>query len=164
MKNLDKYLTLLDGDVDGLLLTSRYSRHVRRGVRHRRGRCHRHKEGLPLLHRQPLHRGPPQKNLKGFEVLEVDRDDRLHPCAWNAAIADFGVDTLLALKSDYLTAAGVLTAMPQSLPAKLVPLPASRINAFRASKEDWELELYAQGAGDHRQSLRRGHAPASSPA
>ena len=27
MKNLDKYLTLLDGDVDGLLLTSRYSRH-----------------------------------------------------------------------------------------------------------------------------------------
>ena len=27
MKNLDKYLTLLDGEVDGLLLTSRYSRH-----------------------------------------------------------------------------------------------------------------------------------------
>ena len=29
MKNLDKYLTLLDGEVDGLLLTSRYSRHYR---------------------------------------------------------------------------------------------------------------------------------------
>ena len=55
MKNLDKYLTLLDGDVDGLLLTSRYSP-LRRGIRHRRGRRHRHKEGLPLLHRQPLHR------------------------------------------------------------------------------------------------------------
>ena len=27
MKHLDKYLTLLDGEVDGLLLTSRYSRH-----------------------------------------------------------------------------------------------------------------------------------------
>ena len=27
MKNLEKYLTLLDGEVDGLLLTSRYSRH-----------------------------------------------------------------------------------------------------------------------------------------
>ena len=27
MKNLDKYLTLLDGEVDGLLLTSRYARH-----------------------------------------------------------------------------------------------------------------------------------------
>ena len=27
MKNLEKYLTLLDGGVDGLLLTSRYSRH-----------------------------------------------------------------------------------------------------------------------------------------
>ena len=27
MKNLDKYLSLLDGEVDGLLLTSRYSRH-----------------------------------------------------------------------------------------------------------------------------------------
>ena len=26
MKNLDKYLTLLDDGVDGLLLTSRYSR------------------------------------------------------------------------------------------------------------------------------------------
>ena len=27
MKNLEKYLTLLDGEVNGLLLTSRYSRH-----------------------------------------------------------------------------------------------------------------------------------------
>ena len=27
MKNLDKYLSILDGEVDGLLLTSRYSRH-----------------------------------------------------------------------------------------------------------------------------------------
>ena len=27
MRNLAKYLTLLDGEVDGLLLTSRYSRH-----------------------------------------------------------------------------------------------------------------------------------------
>ena len=26
MKNLEKYLTLLDGEADGLLLTSRYSR------------------------------------------------------------------------------------------------------------------------------------------
>ena len=27
MKNLEKFLSLLDGEVDGLLLTSRYSRH-----------------------------------------------------------------------------------------------------------------------------------------
>ena len=27
MKNIEKYLTLLEGEVDGLLLTSRYSRH-----------------------------------------------------------------------------------------------------------------------------------------
>ena len=27
MKNLDKYLTLMEGEVDALLLTSRYSRH-----------------------------------------------------------------------------------------------------------------------------------------
>ena len=27
MKNLTKYKSLLDGEVDGLLLTSRYSRH-----------------------------------------------------------------------------------------------------------------------------------------
>ena len=27
MKNLEKYLSLLDGEADGLLLTSRYSRH-----------------------------------------------------------------------------------------------------------------------------------------
>ena len=27
MKNLDKYLSLLGSEVDGLLLTSRYSRH-----------------------------------------------------------------------------------------------------------------------------------------
>ena len=29
MKNMDKYLSLLDGSVDALLLTSRYSRHYR---------------------------------------------------------------------------------------------------------------------------------------
>ena len=49
MKNLDKYLTLLGGDVDGLLLTSRYSRHY--GAEFDIA-----EEGLPLLHRQPLHR------------------------------------------------------------------------------------------------------------
>ena len=27
MKNLEKFLSILDGEVDGLLLTSRYSRH-----------------------------------------------------------------------------------------------------------------------------------------
>ena len=27
MKNIEKYVSLLDGEVDGLLLTSRYSRH-----------------------------------------------------------------------------------------------------------------------------------------
>ena len=27
MRNLDKFLSLLDGEVNGLLLTSRYSRH-----------------------------------------------------------------------------------------------------------------------------------------
>ena len=27
MKNMDKFLSLLDGEVDGLLLTSRFSRH-----------------------------------------------------------------------------------------------------------------------------------------
>ena len=27
MKNLDKFLSILDGEADGLLLTSRYSRH-----------------------------------------------------------------------------------------------------------------------------------------
>ena len=31
MTNLEKYLTLLDGEVDGLLLTSRYSP-LRRGI------------------------------------------------------------------------------------------------------------------------------------
>ena len=40
MKNLDKYLSILTGEVDGLLLTSRYARHY---------------GWLPLLHRQPLH-------------------------------------------------------------------------------------------------------------
>ena len=41
MRNIDKFLSLLDGEIDGLLLTSRYSRHYQ-------GR-------LPLLYRQPLH-------------------------------------------------------------------------------------------------------------
>ena len=31
MKNMEKYLSLLDGELDGLLLTSRYNRHYAAG-------------------------------------------------------------------------------------------------------------------------------------
>ena len=89
MKNLDKYLTLLDGDVDGLLLTSRYSRHYGAEFDIAEGVAIVTKKGCRYF-TDSRYIESAEKNLKGFEVLDVNREigyiQRL-----NAAIADFGV-------------------------------------------------------------------------
>ena len=101
MKNLDKYLTLLDGEVDGLLLTSRYSRHYGAEFDIAEGVAIVTKKGCRYF-TDSRYIESAEKNLKGFEVLDVNREigyiQRL-----NTAIADFGV-TALGYEEHYLTA------------------------------------------------------------
>ena len=135
MKNLDKYLSLLGEEVDGLLLTSRYSRHY--------GAEFDIAEGVAIVTAKGCryftdsrYIESAQRDLKGFEVLCVDRIGYMK--LLNDAIADFGV-TVLGFEENYLTVAELM-GFEKNLNAKLVPFN-KQINAFRGVKEDWELEL-----------------------
>lgn len=135
MKNLDKYLSLLGEEVDGLLLTSRYSRHY--------GAEFDIAEGVAIVtqkgcryYTDSRYIESAQAGIQGFEVLEVNREhsyyDRL-----NTAIADFGV-TKLGYEEHYLTVEE-LRGYESKLNAQLVPYH-QKLYAFRGVKEDWELD------------------------
>ncbi len=135
MNNIEKFQTLLTEEVDGLLLTSRYSRHY--------GAAFDIAEGVAIVAKagcryftDSRYIESAQNNIRGFEVLMTDKEwtftKRL-----NAAIADFGV-TKLGYEEGYLTVAELHT-FEKELKAELVPL-GDKINGFRAVKEDWELE------------------------
>ena len=135
MKNLEKYLTLLGSEVDGLLLTSRYSRHY--------GAEFDIAEGVAIVTAKGCryftdsrYIESAQRDLKGFEVLCVDKIGYMK--LLNDAIADFGV-TVLGYEENYLTAAELM-GYEKNLNAKLVPFNKG-IYSFRGVKEDWELEL-----------------------
>ena len=136
MKNLEKYLSLLNGEVDGLLLTSRYSRHYGAEFDIAEGVAIVTKAGCRYF-TDSRYIESAESNLKGFEVLMTDRQhtpfQRL-----NDAIADFGVTTL-GYEEDYLTVAE-LQGYEKNLNAKLVPFNKP-IFDFRASKEEWEIDL-----------------------
>ncbi len=136
MKNLDKYLSLLGAEVDGLLLTSRYSRHY--------GAEFDIAEGVAIVTAKGCryftdsrYIESAENNLKGFEVLMVDRDHSYFKLL-NEAIADFGVTTL-GYEENYLTVAELM-GYEKNLNAKLIPFN-KQINGFRGVKEEWELEL-----------------------
>ena len=135
MKNIEKYLSLLGEEVDGLLLTSRYSRYygaefdIAEGVAIVTGRGCRYFTDSRYIESA-------EKGILGFEVCMVDRN-RDYCTLLNQAIADFGV-TKLGYEEDYLTMAEYL-AYEKKLCAGLVPF-SKRINGFRAVKEPWELE------------------------
>ena len=70
MKNLEKYLSLLTGEVDGLLLTSRYSRHY--------GAEYDIAEGVAIVTQKGCryftdnrYTEAAMNGIKGFEVLDV---------------------------------------------------------------------------------------------
>ena len=135
MKNLDKYLSLLGNEVDGLLLTSRYSRHY--------GAEFDIAEGVAIVTAKGCryftdsrYIESAQRDLKGFEVLCVDKIGYMK--LLNDAIADFGVTTL-GYEEIYLTAAELM-GYEKNLNAKLVPFN-KEIYSFRGVKEEWELEL-----------------------
>ncbi len=135
MTNLEKYLTLLDGEIDGLLLTSRYSRFygaecdIAEGVAivTKNGACYftdsRYIEAA-------------QNGIRGFEVVEMNRENPYNKLL-NDAIERFGVQNL-GYEEGYLTVAE-FHDFEQGLNAKLIPF-GKQINQFRAVKEDWELD------------------------
>ena len=136
MKNLEKYLTLLDGEVDGLLLTSRYSRHY--------GAEYDIAEGVAVVSKAGCryftdnrYTEAAMNGIKGFEVLDVAKGGGYVKCI-NQCIADFGI-TALGFEENYLTVSEFML-YEKNVNAKLVPFTKS-INGFRAVKEEWELNI-----------------------
>ena len=136
MKNLDKYLSLLDGEVNGLLLTSRYSRHYGAEFDIAEGVAVVSKAGCRYF-TDSRYIESAENGIKGFEVLMVDRAHS-YSQRINDAIADFGI-SVLGFEENYLTVAE-FRGFEAKLQAKLVPFHA-QISGFRATKEDWELDL-----------------------
>ena len=136
MKNLEKYLTLLEGEVDALLLTSRYSRHYGAEFDIAEGVAIVTKNGCRYF-TDSRYIESAQNNLKGFEVLDVAAGKGYVNCL-NTAIADFGVKCL-GFEENYLTVAEY-KMFEQGLNARLVPYN-KEINGFRGVKEGWELDL-----------------------
>jgi len=136
MKNLDKYLSLLGEEVDGLLLTSRYSRHygaefdIAEGVAIVTAKGSRYFTDSRYIESA-------EKGLKGFEVLEMNRDNN-YIKRINDAIADFGI-TKLGFEEAYLTVSEYFY-YKDHVNAELVPYCA-KINGFRDVKEAWELAI-----------------------
>ena len=136
MKNLEKFLSILDGEVDGLLLTSRYSRHYGAEFDIAEGMAVVSKKGCRYF-TDSRYIESARKNLKGFEVQDV-LGARNYPKCINEAIEDFGI-TCLGYEENYLTVAEFMD-LEKNLKAKLLPCNA-RINGFRGVKEPWEIEL-----------------------
>ena len=134
MKNLEKYLSLLDGEVDGLLLTSRYSRHYGAEFDIAEGVAIVTKAGCRYF-TDSRYIESAQAGLKGFEVMDVAGVGYFKRL--NDAIADFGVTTL-GFEEIYLTVAEY-NGYEKNLNAKLVPFH-KEISSFRAVKEEWELD------------------------
>ena len=136
MKNLDKYISLLNEEVNGLLLTSRYSRHY--------GAEYDIAEGVAIVSAKGCryftdsrYIEAAQKGIKGFEVIMVDRE---HPYTklLNEAIADFGI-TALGYEEHYLTVEEMALYESKLNVNTFIGMHA-QISGFRAVKEDWELE------------------------
>ena len=134
MKNLEKYLSLLDGEVDGLLLTSRYSRHYGAEFDIAEGVAIVTKAGCRYF-TDSRYIESAQMGIQGFEVLDVAGVG--YAKRLNDAIADFGVTTL-GYEEVYLTVAELMN-FEKNLNAKLVPFN-KEISGFRGVKEDWELD------------------------
>ena len=135
MKNLEKYLTLLQDGVDGLLLTSRYSRFyaaefdIAEGVAivTRGGSCYftdsRYIESA-------------QNGIQGMEVIEMNAANPYDKLL-NEAIARFGVEKM-GFEEEFLSVAE-FNEYQKELKAELLPMSA-KINSFRGIKEEWELD------------------------
>ena len=136
MKNIEKYLSLLGDEVDGLLLTSPYSRYYSAEFEISEGVAIVTKKGC-RYYTDSRYIESAQNGIQGFEVLEVNRENP-YTKQLNDAIREFGV-TNLGYEEEYLTVAELQT-YESKLEAKLTPY-SSKLNRFRIVKEDWEFQL-----------------------
>lgn len=136
MTNLEKYLSLLDkGGYDGLLLTSPISRKYCAEFNVDEGVAIVTKKGCRYF-TDSRYIETAEKNLKGFEVRMVSKDNG-YIKQLNEAISEFEVFTL-GFEEDFLTVAE-FRGYEQKLNARLVPCQKD-INAFRVVKEAYELQ------------------------
>ncbi|MBQ3355713.1 MAG: aminopeptidase P family protein [Oscillospiraceae bacterium] len=133
MKNIEKYRSLLNDDVQGLFLTSRYSRMYAAEFDIAEGYAILGKNGAYYF-TDSRYIESAQNNIKDFEVVDFGRD--LFGCL-NRAVEELGIKTL-GFEDGYLTVSEY-HAFRDKIRAEFVPMQ-ERINAFRASKEPWEIE------------------------
>lgn len=136
MKNLEKYRSLLSGEVDGLLLTSRYSRYY--------GAEFDIAEGVAIVTNNGCRYFTDSRYIEaaqnGIQDFEVILEDRLNPYTklLQEAIEDFDIHCL-GYEENYLSVAE-FNLYAQSLDVSFKPMH-HEISAFRYVKEDWELDL-----------------------
>ncbi len=135
MKNMEKYLALLEKEQDGLLLTSRYSRFYAAEFDIAEGVAIVSKAGRRYF-TDSRYIESAENNIQGFEVLVVDREHSYFQRI-NQALEDFCVTTL-GYEENYLTMAEYL-GYEKRLHAALTPRNHD-ISSLRAVKEPWELD------------------------
>lgn len=133
MKQLEKYRSILNDEIDGLLLTSRYSRMYAAHFDIAEGYAIVGKEGARYF-TDSRYIESAQNHIEGFEVIDYGRD--LFGCL-TRAIEELHIHTL-GFEEAYLTVAE-FDVFRDRLPVPLKPVQ-STLNAFRASKEPWEIE------------------------
>ncbi len=133
MNNLEKYRSLLNDEVQGLFLTSRYSRMYAAEFDISEGYAIVGKEGARYF-TDSRYIESAEKNLKGFEVHDFKGD--LFGCL-NRALEDLKI-SCLGFEEAYLTVSEY-NVFSQKLSAEFKPMQ-KEINAFRACKEPWEID------------------------
>ncbi len=133
MKNLEKYRSVLNDEVQGLFLTSRYSRMYAAEFDIAEGYAIVSKSGARYF-TDSRYIESAQKNIQGFEV--VDFGGKLVEML-NDTLKEFGIEKL-GFEEEYLTVRE-LKLFESRLNANFVPVQ-DKINAFRASKEPWEID------------------------
>lgn len=136
MKNLEKYRSILNDDVQGLFLTSRYSRMYAAEFDIAEGFAIVSRNGARYF-TDSRYIESAQKNIADFEVVEIGGSAGSASDAINQAIKELDIHTL-GYEDAYLTVAE-FNHFQTLLHADFVPMQ-ERINAFRASKEPWELK------------------------
>ena len=137
MKNIEKYQSLLaSGEVDALLLTSEYNRLYAAQYGVAEGVAVVTKEGAYYF-TDSRYIEAAEKNLPGFTVRMThpgsSEVERINEVIGEHTIKKLGFEESDMTYGDYLR-------YNEALHAVLVPMQA-KIDAFRATKEPWEIEL-----------------------
>lgn len=137
MKNIEKYQSLLEtGEVDALLLTSVYNRLYAAQYRVAEGVAVVTREGAYYF-TDSRYIEAAEKNLMGFTVRMThpgsSEIERINEVIGEHTIKKLGFEENDMTYGDYLR-------YNEALHAVLVPMQA-KIDAFRATKEPWEIEL-----------------------